>query len=310
MTTFYYIIFLIIISIYGVLASSEVGMALATLYPRLSNSKSINRYTYRPIWEMVNIFLIFAAVMFLTIFNKPFLDISRAVLIPLFFAMFGILLRPIIGNYVSYQKTKASRWSLWTLTVSSYLTPFSIAGIGIYYFTGRSVLSTGVGFILLISALLGITTIGLAFVNRDRATIKANFKYWLYFLFGFWAIDLGFMLPSSLISQDSRLLRAPLTILTMVLAVSVVSYFLYSAMKNKLHELYQYTILVGFIVPVLLGIDLMPYAISSTTTINHVNGVVTNHISVWLGLIICLPIILTSSYILYRIFLNDKKSRD
>ena len=309
MSIFFYIVFLIIISIYGVLASSEVGMTLTFLFPGLSNDKSISRYNYKLAWEVVDTFLIFAVIIFVTIFSKTFNNIGPTVLVPLFFAGAGILLRPIIGMYSSHRNYKVNAWTKWLLIITSYLAPLSFACIGIYYFTDKPVLSTIVGITLLLSALIGITIIGLAFVNRNKSAVKSDLKYLLYILFGFWVIGLGFMLPYSLRSFDNTLLRAPLTTLTMILAVSVASFFLYSAMKDKVYELYQYTILIGFTVPVLLGLDLMPYMINGVKTINQANGLGSYWLSILVGFIICLSTIAISFYILYRLFLNYKKFR-
>ena len=306
MATFLYLIFLTMISTYVVLASIEAGIAVTMLFPKLSNNPSASKSMYTPVWEITNVFLVFATIILTVIFNNVLHYFSQIAFVPLFFAGGGLLLRAIIGMYIFYSHNKAGLWAKVLLVISSYLVPLSIAVIGIDFFTGKSVWSTSSGLILLLAAILGIKVIGLAFSNRHKLAIKPGLKYLLYLLFGLWAIDLGFMLPYSLVSFDNTLLRTGLTILIVVIAISTTSFFLYSAAKNKIHELYQYVILIGFMTPILLGLDLMPYLINNTITIKQAYGAAAYQSSMLVGVIICLPIMAVGFYILAKLMLDQK----
>lgn len=108
---------------------------------------------------------------------------------------------------------------------------------------------------------------------------------------------------------DSSLLRSPLTILVAAIAVSTVGFFLYSAAKNKVYELYQYAILIGFIAPILLGFDLRPYLINNTITIQKAYGAAAYQGSMLVGAIITLPFLVLGVYLLVKLIIEkDAKS--
>jgi cytochrome bd-type quinol oxidase subunit 2 len=304
----FYILFLLLISVYGVLASIETGIALTMLFPKLSNNSIVNKNIYTPIWEITNVFLVFASIIVAVIFNNALSRVSQIAFVPIFLAGAGLLLRAIIGMYIFYSKNKASLAAKLLLIISSYLVPLSVSVIGIDLFIGNSVWSTNSGRVLLLATFLGITVIGLAFANRHKLAISVRSKYLLYTLFALWAIDLGFMLPHSLMFTNSSLLRTPLTILIAAIAISTVAFFLYSAAKNMVYELYQYVILIGFIAPILLGLDLRPYFINHTITIKQAYGAAAYQSSMLIGTIICLPIVVIGFYILIKLLLDQRES--
>jgi hypothetical protein len=243
------------------------------------------------------------------IFNNGLADVSKIAFVPLFFAGSGLLLRAMTGIYIFYSQNKIGLFPKLLLLVSSYLVPLSMAVIGIDLFTGKSVWSSSTGIILIITTAIGIKTIGLAFINRHKLPISNSIKYSLYVGFGLWAIFLGFLLPHSLMHFDSSLLRSPLTILVAAIAVSTVGFFLYSAAKNKVYELYQYAILIGFIAPILLGFDLRPYLINNTITIQKAYGAAAYQGSMLVGAIITLPFLVLGVYLLVKLIIEkDAKS--
>jgi len=307
MITFLFVLFIIMASLYGVLASIEAGIALTMLFPKLSNSPLFNKDIYTPIWEITNVFLVLAVIILTVIFNNSLSHFSKIAFVPLFFAGIGLLIRAITGMYIFYSNNKVNLLSKLLLIAASYLAPVSVAVIGVDFFTGKSVWSTNLGLALLLSALLGITVIGLTFANRHKSAISQHSRYLLYILFAFWAIDLGFMLPHFLMSFDSNLLKTPLTILIAVIAVSTVSFFMYSAVKNKVHELYQYAILIGFITPILLGLDSKPYLIYNNITIKQAYGAAAYQSTILIGGIICFPIIAIGFYLLTKLLLDKNR---
>jgi cytochrome bd-type quinol oxidase subunit 2 len=288
----------------------ESGIALSMLFPRLSNKPQSNKNIYTPIWEITNVFLVFAVILISIIFNNGLSSASKIALVPLFFAGGALLLRAITGLYIFYSTNRIGFLSKILLIISSYLAPLSVAVIGIDFYLGRSVWSTTPGLILLSASFIGINVIGLAFVNRHKLPISSSVKYLLYLLFGLWSVDLGFMLPHSLMSYDSGLLRASLTILIASIAVSAVGFFLYSAAKNKVYELYQYAILIGFITPVLLGLDERPYFINHLITIKEAYGASAYQSSLLIGSLIGLPIVLIGLGLLAKLLLDKEKTND
>jgi cytochrome bd-type quinol oxidase subunit 2 len=107
-------------------------------------------------------------------------------------------------------------------------------------------------------------------------------------------------------SFDSELFRVPLTILIVSIAVSAVGFFLSSAAKNKVYELYQYAILIGFITPILLGLDMRPYFINHVITIKAAYGAAAYQSSMVIGTIIAAPIVLIGLVLLFKLLLDDK----
>jgi cytochrome bd-type quinol oxidase subunit 2 len=295
-------------SIYAVLASIEAGIALTMVLPRLTNNSIASSRIYTPIWEITNVFLVIATTIMSLIFNNVLPHLSHIAFVPLFFAGASLLTRAICGMYIFYSHNKVGLLPRLLLILSSYLAPLSIAVIGIDFFTGKSVWSSSPGIVLISSALLGITVIGLAFNNRHKLAISQSVRYVLYALFALWAIDLGFMLPHSLMKFDNTLLRTPLTILIAAIAISTISFFMYSAVKNKLYELYQYVILIGLITPIFLGIDLRPYLINHVITIKHAYGAAAYQSSIVVGAIISLPILAIGFYLLFKLLVEETRS--
>jgi len=300
---------LIIVSVYAVLASIEAGIALTMVLPKLTNNSAVGSRIYTPIWEITNVFLVIASTIMSVIFNNVLPHLAHIAFVPLFFAGASLLTRAISGLYIFYSQNKVGILPKLLLIISSYLAPLSIAVIGIDFFTGKSVWSSRPGLVLISSAMLGISVIGLAFANRHKAAITQQMRYTLYALFALWAIDLGFMLPHTLMKFDNTLLRTPLTILIAVIAISTISFFLYSAVKNKLYELYQYAILIGLITPILLGIDLRPYLINRVITIDHAYGAAAYQSSILVGAIISLPILGVGFYLLFKLLVEETQSK-
>jgi cytochrome bd-type quinol oxidase subunit 2 len=109
---------------------------------------------------------------------------------------------------------------------------------------------------------------------------------------------------------DNSLLRTPLTILIAAIAISTISFFMYSAVKNKLYELYQYVILIGFITPIFLGIDLRPYLINHVITIKDAYGAVAYQTSILVGAIISLPIMAIGFYLLFKLLVEETRTKE
>jgi hypothetical protein len=265
MVTFLYVIFLSIISIYSVFASIQAGESLVVLYPKLSGPHQ-KKHKYASSWEINNILLVLAFGFFIMVFGNA--HFSKITLVPLIFVAAGFLLRIFTGVYI-INKDKLSSKSKFLIVLSSYLVPMSLAVIAIDFFTGKSVWDSSTGIILFFTALIGITLIGVSVANRDNYGLGQRRRYGLYVLYGLWAIGLGFLLPHSLMSFNDNLLRAPLTILIIILALTTVSFFLYSAIKNQVNELHRYAILIGLATPVLLGLDLSPYLINNQVTLQQ-----------------------------------------
>jgi cytochrome bd-type quinol oxidase subunit 2 len=309
MITSFFVALLALASIYAVLASIETGIALSMLFPKLSNNPDSSKNIYTPLWEITNVFLVFAVIFVSVIFNNALSSASKIALVPLIFAGAALLLRAIIGLYIFYSSNKIGLIPKLLLITSSYLAPLSVAVVGIDFFLGSSVWSSASGLILLSCALLGITTIGVSFINRHKLPIHNNLKYLMYILFGLWAIDLGFMLPHVLQSTDFGLLRTSLTILIASIAVSAVGFFLYSAAKDKVYELYQYAILIGFITPILLGLDMRPYFINHVISIKTAYGAAAYQSSLVIGTIIATPIVLIGLGLLLKLLLDQQKTK-
>lgn len=307
MITSFFVALLVLASVYAVLASIEAGIALSMLFPKISNNPKSSKNVYTPIWEITNVFLVFAVVFVSILFNNSLTYASKIALVPLLFAGSALLTRAICGIYIFYSGNRVGLIPKSLLVISSYLAPLSVSVVGIDFFLGSSVWSSTPGLVLLLSAVLSITTIGIAFINRHKLAISSTTKYWLYGLFALWSIDLGFMLPHSLVSFDSGLLRAPLTILISSIAVLAVGFFLYSATKNKIYELYQYAITIGFITPILLGLDVRPYFINHVITIKQAYGAAAYQSSMVVGTIIATPIVLVGVALLVKLLLDRAK---
>jgi cytochrome bd-type quinol oxidase subunit 2 len=306
MITSFFVALLALASVYALLASIEAGISLSMLFPKLSNEPASSKNAYTPIWEITNVFLVFSVIFVSIIFNNALSTASKIALVPLFFAGSALLLRAICGLYIFYSSNKIGLIPKTLLMISSYLAPLSVAVIGIDFFLGHSVWSSRTGLVLISSAFIGVNIIGLSFINRHKLAISSSVKYLLYVLFGLWAIDLGFMLPHTLMSSDYGLLRIPLTILIASIAVSAVGFYLFSGAKNKVYELYQYTILIGLITPVFLGLDMRPYFINHVITIKAAYGAAAYQSSMVVGTIIAAPIVLVGLVLLFKLLLDDK----
>ena len=172
MITSFFVALLALASVYAVLASIEAGISLSMLLPKLSNEPQSSKNAYTPIWEITNVFLVFAVIFVSVIFNNALSTASKIALVPLFFAGGALLLRAICCLYIFYSSNKIGLIPMILLMISSYLAPLSVAVIGIDFFLGHSVWSSRAGLVLLSSAFLGINVMGLAFVNRHKLAIS------------------------------------------------------------------------------------------------------------------------------------------
>ncbi len=304
MSTFIYITLLILISFYALFASIQVGESLVLLLPKLSSSHD-KKYRYTSKWEINNLVLLVAILLTLISFNRA--HFSNIITVPFIFAAIGFVVRVITGVNMASKGGRMSHRNKLVLTVGSYLLPLSVSVIGIDFFTGKSVWSSTTGVVLLFSVLLGMSLIGLAFANRHNVTVNQRLRYFFYVLYGLWAIDLGFLLPHSLMRFNENLLRTPLTILIAALAVSTISFFLYSAIKNKVNELHQYVILVGLAAPILLGLDLQPFLINNKVTVQGAYSLANHQATAALMAIIALVVMLICFYIQSEQFVKSKK---
>src|SRR5665213_251861 len=102
MITSFYVALLALASVYSVLASIEAGISLSMLFPKLSNEPQSSKNAYTPIWEITNVFLVFAVVFVGILFNNSLTYAGKIALVPLLFAGSALLTRAISGIYIFY----------------------------------------------------------------------------------------------------------------------------------------------------------------------------------------------------------------
>jgi cytochrome bd-type quinol oxidase subunit 2 len=173
-------------------------------------------------------------------------------------------------------------------------------------FTGVDAWSSLTGILIIMASFIGITIIGISFVNRSKIKINNRTKNILYSLFALWAIIIGFMIPLSLNNFEEYLLRLPLTTIVFGFAISTAAYFLYSVPRKKENELYQFCIFLGLLIPIFLAIDLRPYVIYDKLTISSAYGTQTYQTPVIIGMIVCLPLLALGGYLLFKAILKKK----
>jgi cytochrome d ubiquinol oxidase subunit II len=279
----------------------ESGIILSMIFPSLTNLKNKKVNLYTPIWELTNVFFIFGITAFFVLFNNAIVQVSKFALVPLAIGGFGLLLRAIFGIYVFYSRNQIKAWTKICLLIASYITPLSLSFVGAYLFTDKNTWDSSTGIYIVISTFIGISLIGLSFANRFKQKIVDRTKYLLYLLFMVWAIIIGYLIPRSLSSFPEPMLRAPLTALALSFAVCTVIYFLYCAVKDKAHELYQFCLLLGFITPIFFSLDLRPYIIYGSLTIDQGYGAQAYQSSIIIGTIITLPLLILGFILLYKI---------
>ncbi|HUC95369.1 MAG TPA: cytochrome d ubiquinol oxidase subunit II [Candidatus Saccharimonadia bacterium] len=308
MTTAAIILIVIMFSVYGLLTSIECGVCWTMLFPKLTNNPRSNNI-YTPIWEITNVFLVFGMTAMAMFFNGGLVKIIDKNAYLLFIAGLGLLVRAVTGLYIFYVRKNPAKLSKFILLCASYLTPICIGCVGIYLFTGHKFSATHLGQTLLLSIFFGLTLIGIAFANRFKLKIVNKVKYTLYALYLVWAILLGYFLPKTAQSLNVNLVRLPLALIALIIATSTIVYFGFAAMKDKVHELYQFVMAVAFIVPVILAVDLRPYLIFNNITLAKAYGASAYQYSIIVGTIICTPLLLFAGYLIFKLLIDAEKSK-
>ena len=119
----------IALTLYAVLGGADFGAGIWEFHTAFSADERERRAIFRaigPVWEANHVWLIFAIVLTLNAFPAALAGVSRALWLPLMFALLGIVFRGSAYAFRSYSTGNRTFASLWRIVfaVASALAPF------------------------------------------------------------------------------------------------------------------------------------------------------------------------------------------
>ncbi len=307
----------LIFSSLAIIFSVECGYCIASIFPKLSAKSNSNIALDNQLWKIINSITELLILCLLILLRNANIVINNAVFWFLIISLVAIIIKTTIRTYIrKNKKAKANILVKKSYLVSSYIAASSLGSLAIYFVTGKQFWQSFAGYTLFITMLLGITVIGLSFVNRKPNLDKdIPVKQFLQSLFVFWVIGLGFVYPISLAHYSIGLLGLSLSIMEAVLFAAVFGYTISAIKHHKPHELYQYCFMVGFISPILIAWNNRPYLIYQSISLKSTVLLNSYHHSMeWLVLLTVIIMFVLLVFSLYLITLllvpklNTKKA--
>ena len=309
MTNFTAIIIGLLFSSYGVILSLNFTNSLIRIFPNLSDIKNNKTDLKCKLLIYNDLLIIIISVICRLILRNSRISYNHFVNILFFIVIFSMITKLLIDLLYSNNKNNYLKRVHLLLSI---LVPLGSASIFIYLITSEMFWNSSVGWTLFISSLLGLIIIGFSCINRTPKIYEKNkYKYYIELIFGIWVVLLGFIYPVAVQHYNSSSISPVLSLLEVVILISTISYIFVSLKLKKPQELYHYTLLIGFVTPVILALNNKTYLVSSKIPIsNFINPKNSTNFYYNLVFIITVFIIIsiyTNLYILIKNLNNNKK---
>lgn len=307
MPTFVFILIILLFSTLALIFSVECGYSLASLFPSLISKPEKNITLNGQLWKITNSLTFLLLISFLILLKNNNLNINNSVFSLFLIALIALFIKTLTRTFLrNIKKAKPNRLINYIYLLSSYLFLLCVSSVGVFLVTGKQFWVTVVGWVLFVSCFVGITLIGLSYVNRKPYLEKdINLQYLLQILFITWVLLLSFAYPISLAHFNNDLIGISLSFMEAVMFAIVFGYALSAIKQKKPYELYQYTFLAGFLVPILIAWNNRPYFLNQVIKINNILIIGGYKASynwlVWLTLVILIVLLFVSFYLLFNL---------
>lgn len=281
-------------SIYGLACAVECGVAMDLL--KGGSQRLRNLFTV--FWEVTNVFLVFGFISMMMLFNRALEDLSTALLSTLAVAFFALLLRSGTVLMLFYLKPdKMPRSGIWLFAITSFAVPLSFAASGIYLLTGQLFWSSAIGWALILSAVLGVITIGKLFAEGRSAPDKLVSNE---LLLVFWLLVVGSALPLAIVGSSELMQTWPLATISFL---SIQGLFLvYLVITDRLKtNLVYYAGALALVIPILLALANRPYLIAGKVTLAESFGAASYAGLFLVGAAIILPLVVLGLWLFIRL---------
>jgi hypothetical protein len=307
MTDFITIILSLSFSLVGIIISIECGIYLANLCPKLISKKNeinLNRGS----WRLSSLIIFLSTLSAALLLRKSSLGISRAVYYFLIISLVAFLTRSLCRMYLKVNNKNVA--VKWLQLVGDYVFLLSFAAIGSYILTGKQFWQSLPGVTLFVASILAIFLIGISYLNRFPALIKRpELKNLLEIVLAVWVVLLGFVYPIALAHYNVNLIGTAMTISEVVIIISILGFGYSTFFQKKPYEMYQYIILIAFLLPLLYAWNNRPYIVSLKATTRQASSISSyNESHSWLLkpllFLLCI-LILLSVYILLNLLVLE-----
>jgi len=284
----------IFFAIYGLACSVECGIALSFL---TGQQKQTSKY-FTPLWEVTNVFLVFGFTTVAMLFNNALPALSHALLSTLAVGLFALLIRACVVLVLFYWRPDHfPKWGAWLFALTCFTIPLSFTAAGIYLITGQLFWQTLVGWMLMLSALLGIVAIGWLTIN-DRSDTRKLLSNEL--LFAAWLLFLGSFLPLSILYSGSHLQKWPVAAIDLLSIFGLLVAYLATTGRTKF-KLKYYAGLMGLATPLLLALANRPYLVHGKIKLADAFGAASYAGAFLLGSAIIFPLVLLGFWLFIKL---------
>ena len=284
----------IFFAIYGLACSVECGIALSFLAGR---QKQTRKY-FTPLWEVTNVFLVFGFTTVAMLFNNALSALSHALLSTLVVGLFALLIRACVALVLFYWRPDhLPKWGASIFALTCFAIPLSFTAAGVYLLTGQLFWQTLVGWMLMLSALLGIVAIGQLAINdqSDPRKLLSN-----ELLFAAWLLFLGSFLPLSILYSGSYLQKWPVAAIGLLSILGLLVAYLVTTGRTKF-KLKYYAGLIGLATPLLLALANRPYLVQGKIKLADGFGAASYAGAFLLGSVIIFPLVVLGFWLFIKL---------
>ncbi len=180
----------VVYGVYSLFSSGLCGVALARVYPNFLVKKR-QRKLENPAWELGSLFLLFGLGGFMLVFgnaNSALGELDYWLVIALLATLMRASLLLWIGRQREAKKITTS--IKWLFALCCFSAPLAMAAIGVYMLSGKQFWETANGGLLMLSALFGLTAVGLALVGAKKKYLRTSVAIWLLVFGCIWPLSL------------------------------------------------------------------------------------------------------------------------
>lgn len=290
----------LLFGLYAVCASIETGVVL-----RMAARDQASRRLFTPLWELTNVLLVFGFTALAMLFNGALNSLSQALLATLGVALFALLLRACVVLTIFYvwRHDILPNWLTCALAAGTLLVPLSFAAAGVFMLTGQNFWQSLLGWVLMVTALLGLVAPGLLYLNRRSAKRQALFGE---LSFALWLLLMGCVLPLSVVHTSNDLQQWPVAVLTLASAVGLF-WLMLSFISRRSARVWWGAMLLALAAPSLLAWADRPYLIAGKLTLAAAWGAQAYGRAIVIGLAAMLPLLLVGFYVFWRLFADENQ---
>lgn len=280
-------------ALYGLACAVECVIGLNLL---LDKKAPAGKY-FTPGWELTNVFLVLGLSSFAVLFNGSLEIISSALLSTLAVGLIALLARSCVVLFLFYApKDTFPLWGRIIFAVTNFTIPLSFSAAGVYLLTGEPFWSSIVGYMLMISVILGIVATGKLFLDGSTDAKK---KWSGLVLYSAWLMVLGSFLPLAIIYSGIDLQKWAVAALDLLSITGLFIAYLVITEKIKF-KLKYFAGFIGFVTPLLLALSNLPFLLRDKITVADAYGASSYAGAFLVGSAIILPVVLLGIWVFLK----------